>query len=301
MYLASKLDLSRSQVQKMIKDELILINGDLKTSHYKTQEGDEIKVIKTKKPAQANSKAGKLPKFKTVTETDDYLIINKPAGVIVHGGEGITELTLVDALEKKYPAIKKVGEDPMRPGIVHRLDKEASGLMVVAKNNPTFNHIKEQFKDRETLKKYYALVYGQTEKEYDEIDFLIARSTKGYKMAALPVKQEGLPRHSETKAGKRAITEFDVEQKFINYTLLNIKIKTGRTHQIRVHMSAYDHPIVGDNLYGTKKTRDKNVKLNLGRIFLHAYTLGFKDLNDEWQEFKIELPSELKKFLKTIK
>jgi len=306
VFLADKLSLSRSQVQKMTKNKQIIVNDKERTAHYKIQDGDKIEIIETKKQIDKKTKQT-LPKFKIVTETDDYLIINKPSGVIVHGGEGITELTLVDALIKKYPKIKKVGEDELparnampsvaqawRPGIVHRLDKEASGLMVVAKTQDMFKRLKKEFKERETLKKYYALVHGQITNETDEINFPISRSVKGYKMAALPRRSSDA---DKTKTERDAITQFEIAKKFINYTLLNITIKTGRTHQIRVHMSAYSHPIVGDDLYGTKKTREKNEKLKLNRIFLHAYTLGFYDLNGEWQEFTTTIPSELKKFL----
>ncbi|MFA5318260.1 MAG: RluA family pseudouridine synthase [Patescibacteria group bacterium] len=309
VYLSDKIDLSRSQIQKLIKQNLILVNGKEKSVHYKIRKDDKIIIKNVEMRNCAFMQKNKtLPKFKIIAETDDYLVINKPAGVIVHGGESVEEATLTDALEKQYPEIKKVGEDPLRPGIVHRLDKEASGLMVVVKNNKIFDHLKNQFQKRKTLKKYFALVYGQTSKEHDEINFPISRSAKGYKMAALPRSPRynfgEAGRSSDTvgmRAGRNAITEFNVEQKFINYTLLDITIKTGRTHQIRVHMSAYGHPIVGDDLYGTKKTREQNAKLKLSRIFLHAHTLGFEDLNDEWQEFKIELPRELKEVLKKIK
>jgi len=290
VFLASKLDLSRSQAQKQIKQGVVLVNDKVENSHYKVQAGDKIKILSATKQENKKTKSA-LPKFKTIAETDDYLVINKPSGVIVHGGEGITEATLVDALEKKYSQIKKVGDDSRRPGIVHRLDKEASGLMIIAKNNKTFEHLKKQFQKRAVAKQYYALIYGTLDTEHDEINFPIARSAKGYKMSARPANQEG----------RQAVTEFEIEQKFINYTLLDVKIKTGRTHQIRVHLSAYGHPIVGDNLYATKKTREQNKKLNLNRIFLHAYTLGFNDLQGEWQEFKIQLPSELKLLLKKVK
>ncbi len=291
VFLTDKLDLSRSQIQKIIKEGEVLVNGKKESAHYKTREGDivKIKALENKK-IKINANLV-LPKFDIIEVADDYLVINKPAGVIVHGGTGIKELTLVDALIKKYPKIKKVGDDPARPGIVHRLDKEASGLMVIAKNNKSFESLKKQFQERITLKKYFALVHGKIKKEIDEINFPINRSAKGYKMASKPKNQEG----------RNAITEFAIKQKFINFSLLDVKIKTGRTHQIRAHMSAYGHPIVGDDLYGTKKTREKNAKLNLDRIFLHAHTLGFYNLIGEWQEFKIEMPKKLKELLNNIK
>jgi len=152
VFLTDKLDSSRSQIQKLIKQGTILINDKKKSSHYKIQEGDKIIVKNTEAQSIASKKNQILPKFKIIAETDDYLVINKPSGVIVHRGDSIEGATLADTLEKQYPKIKKVGEDPLRPGIVHRLDKEASGLMVVAKNNKIFDHLKNQFQKRETLK-----------------------------------------------------------------------------------------------------------------------------------------------------
>jgi len=291
IWLAKKLSQSRSQIQKLIKQSYVFVNDEPESVHYKIKEGDKVSIKSIEKRSAISQKNNKMPRFKIVAETNDYLIINKPAGVIMHGGEGINELTLADAIQKKYPAIKKIGDDPQRPGIVHRLDKEASGLIVVAKTNKMFEHLKKQFQSRKIIKKYTTLVYEKTSKEEDKINFPISRSAKGYKMAA----------HANNQTGREAITEFEVKQHFINYTLLEVKIKTGRTHQIRVHMSAYGHPIVGDNLYGTRKTKKKNEKLDLGRIWLHAHYLAFKNLAGEQEEFEIKLPMELKNILKKIK
>lgn len=238
-----------------------------------------------------------MPHYEKIYETDDYLVINKPAGLLTHGAPHIKEETLADQLLADYPSIKKVGEDPYRPGIMHRLDKLASGLLVIAKNQTAFDHLKQQFQKRLITKIYTALIYGRIKRDEGEINFPIQRSRKGYKMAALPLTTKGEP----TADGRRAITEFVVEKRYINYTLLKVKIKTGRTHQIRCHLSAYGHPIVGDDLYDTKKTREKNKKLNLGRLFLVARELSFKDLSGQTKTFKIDLPPELKEFLKIIK
>ena len=174
---------------------------------------------------------------------------------------------------------------------MHRLDKDASGLLVVAKTNATFDHLKQQFKTHQIKKSYAALVYGNIERDIGEINFPISRSAQGYKMAA----------HSRAHGGRTAVTEFTVKQHFINYSLLEVKIGTGRTHQIRVHLAAYDHPLVGDNLYGTRRTKELNKKLGLNRIWLHAQELGFYNLQGEWQEFKSEAPKELREILKKVK
>ena len=235
--------------------------------------------------------------YKKIFKNKEFIIINKPAGLITHGAPHIKEPSLADLLLKDYPEIKKIGEDPWRPGIVHRLDRLASGLLVVARTQESFDNLKNQFKNRTIKKHYRALVYGKIEKDEDEINFPIKRSTKGYKMAALPETIKG----KNNISGRNAITEFQVKKKYINYTLLDTKIKTGRTHQIRVHMCAYGHPVVGDDLYSTKKTREKNKKFNLGRIFLHASELEFTDLKGQGQKFKAKLPDELVNFLKIIK
>ena len=243
-----------------------------------------------------------------IFEDDDCVVINKPAGLAVHGGGNITEETLADLLIKKYPEIKTVGDDPARPGIVHRLDKEVSGLMVIAKNQASFDNLKKQFKKREINKEYIGLVYGNVQNEDGEINFPIKRASTGHKMAAMPIQSiDLLSRKTPTTRdrgnisgsfkAREALTSFKIIQKFVNYTLLSIRIKTGRTHQIRVHFFAYGYPLVGDPLYNTKKTRVKNEKLKLGRVFLMACHLSFKDLAGNKKDFKIELGDDLKSFL----
>ena len=232
-----------------------------------------------------------------IFENNDYLVSNQPAGLLTHGAAHITEPTLVTWLLKKYPAIKEVGEDPERPGIVHRLDKDVSGLMVIAKNQETFQLLKKQFQNRTIKKEYTALVYGKLPKDEDEIDFPIKRASEGYKMAAVP--KNFVAQHDETV--RIAITKIAILKKLINYTLIKATIKTGRTHQIRVHLAAYGHPLVGDNLYGTKMTRIKNKKQGWPRIFLVSTRLEFKDQAGEKQKFQVNLPTDLLKFLETAK
>ena len=243
-----------------------------------------------------------------IFEDKDCLVINKQAGLPVHGGGNITGATLADLLIEKYPEIKNVGDDQTRPGIVHRLDKEVSGLMVIAKNQPSFENLKKQFKKREINKEYIALVYGKLQNDEGEINFPIKRASTGHKMAAMPIQViDLLSRKTPTTRdrgnisgsfkAREALTTYKTLQKFVNFTLLKVKIKTGRTHQIRVHFYAYGNPLVGDTLYNTKKTKLKNEKLKLGRIFLMACHLSFKDLNGEKKDFILELGDDLKKFL----
>ena len=235
--------------------------------------------------------------YQLIFINDEFIVINKPAGLIVHGAEHITEPSLTDEIVKEYPEVAKVGDDPERPGLMHRLDKLASGLMVIARTQDSFDNLKKQFQKREVEKIYTALVYGKIPQDDGEINFPIDRSAKGFKMAALPLTKDG----ESNDEGRRAISNFSVIKRFINYTLLNVKIKTGRTHQIRVHMAAYGYPLVGDDLYGTGKTKIKNKKLALTRIYLVASELSFKDLASKKQHFQIDLPEEFNNLLKSIK
>ncbi|MDP2944415.1 MAG: RNA pseudouridine synthase [bacterium] len=241
---------------------------------------------------------------KIIAATSEYLVINKPAGLAVHAGGNLTEPTLADWLIANYKKIKDVGDDPIRPGLVHRLDKEVSGLMVIAKTQASFDNLKNQFQEREINKEYVALVHGRVAKDFGAINFPITRSQEGYRMAALPSGSEDLlsRRHPKDRdqgnisswlKSRAALTEFEVLKRFVNYTLLKVSLKTGRTHQIRVHFFAYGYPLVGDNLYCTKKTELKNKKLNLGRVFLVANHLSFRDLKGVTRDFRIDLPEEL--------
>jgi 23S rRNA pseudouridine1911/1915/1917 synthase len=236
------------------------------------------------------------PAYEIIYENSDFLVINKPAGLLVHGADHIKETSLADQLLAAYPALARVGEDSRRPGLMHRLDKSASGLMVIAKKQNVFDHLKGQFQARRVEKIYTALVHGKISKDEGEINFPICRSVKGSRMAALPATDKG----EQQTAGRQAITEFTVAKRFVNYTFLKVKIKTGRTHQIRVHLSAYGYPVVGDDLYGTRKTKTKNQKLGLGRIFLVADELSFTDLAGQKHSFSIPLPPELSHFLEKL-
>lgn len=297
-FLAQQLkNLSRSQLQKLIKQQAITVNGLPVAPHYGLKIGDKINIKEKTSGAEKKTeikKAEKSPDIKIIDESDEFLVINKPAGLAVHGSSAYT---LADWLIEKYPEIKLVGDDPERPGLAHRLDKDVSGLMVIAKTQAAFANLKKQFQKRSVIKEYTALVYGKIIKDNSVINFPIKRARAGYKMAALPATVKGQPAEN----GRPAETEFKVLQRLINYTLIKIKIKTGRTHQIRVHLAAYDHPIAGDDIYSTAKTRIQNKKINLGRIFLIADRLSFNDLANHKQNYKINLTGELKNFLKIIK
>ncbi|HRH22309.1 MAG TPA: RluA family pseudouridine synthase [bacterium] len=285
---------SRSQLQKLIEKEVIVVNGVAKTSHYKLKLDDEVEILKKGLKVETQKvkvEKKNLPNIQVIFECADYIVVNKPAGLMVHGTATSTAITLVDWLVKNYPKVKKVGEDKLRPGIVHRLDKSVSGLMVIALNNKAFEDLKKQFQARTIDKKYIGLVYGQVSKDAGVINFNLERSSSGHKMAAKPTSQ----------GGKEAITEFVVLERYINFTLLELTIKTGRTHQIRAHLSAFNHQLVGDDWYGTVMTKTKNKKFNLGRVFLASVLLAFDNLEGERVKYELGLPAELKKVLESVK
>ncbi|MDP2946227.1 MAG: RNA pseudouridine synthase, partial [bacterium] len=223
-----------------------------------------------------------------VYEDEDVVVLNKQAGISVHPSINEPNKTLVNALIAKYPEIKNVGEDPLRPGIVHRLDKDTSGLLVVAKNQKTFEFLKKQWQEGKVIKKYLALVWGHP-KEKGEIVSELARSLKDFRkrMVVRPEKQKD----KEIK-GKLAITEYKVVKKFRDYSLVEVYPKTGRMHQIRVHFASLGHPVIGDKIYG--KSREKPEGLT--RQFLHAFYLKFS-LPTGPLAFEADLPDDLEQAL----
>ncbi|NTU99140.1 RluA family pseudouridine synthase [Candidatus Falkowbacteria bacterium] len=291
-------DRSRNQIQKSIKSGKITVNGKNVTPHHFLQEGDQVVINEKEEEThvaeepKAVKKKITIPEVPVIAETDDYIVINKPSGLLVHDDGTKLEPTVAAWLLKHAPEAATVGDDPEnRPGIVHRLDKDVSGLMVVAKNQKFYDHVKKQFQKRTTLKKYSALVHGKIAREQVIINFVIERAASGHKMAARPTNQEG----------KTAESEVTTVKKFINYTLVKVRIKTGRTHQIRAHLAAYGNPIVGDNLYGTNIAKIHNKKLGTERIYLVSDELSFKDLDGNKQVFTIELPEAFEKMLQIIK
>jgi len=292
-------NLSRSQLQKQIKEGNVLVNKDNSAVHRFLKVGDVVSVEicgsaadssadKTHNTFNADNdnKVSALDNLDVISETDDYIIINKHCGLIVHPGDLKEKNTLAHILWDRYPEIKDVGEYPERPGIVHRLDKDVSGIMVIVKNQEMFMHLKKQFQERKINKDYIALVFGLVGKPDGVINFPVGRSMSNRtKMAARPLNQ----------GGREAITEFTVLKHLAKWTILSVKIKTGRTHQIRVHLNAYGHPVVGDKIYKPRKLKST---LKFGeRMMLHSWKLGFSDLKGEWKDFEADLPEEFKKII----
>jgi len=291
-YLVERLIIySRSQIQSAISSGKITVNGKRVKPHYSLKFKDRVLFDETGMQAMPESpkKAKHTPshphvkqpttKPKVVQETKQYYVIEKPAGWLMHKAPGEGDAPLVsDFVLELDPTLSVVGDKPdIRPGIVHRLDRDVSGLIVVARTQSFFDHIKQQFINREVKKTYQALVFGHPAKEEDDIRFRIARSHRKARMAAYPVS------HPDAKT---ATTHFVVMERFQHTTLLHLWIETGRTNQIRVHLSAYDLPIVGDTLYGKKSASN----VELGRVMLHADSISFFDVTGERIEFKSSLP-----------
>ncbi len=276
---------TRSQWQKKIKSGGVSINGEKPAVHQFLKVGDEIKIEKDKETKKEKSINTKLPKYKLLEETKDYLIVEKPAGALTHTDGKVPGLA--DAIVKDFPEIKKVGEE-YRWGIVHRLDKSASGLLVIARTKKFFEYIKERFAERKINKIYLALVYGEIPKDEDVLQFAISRGSEG-RMAARPKDDEG----------REATTRIKILKRYKNYTYLEARIETGRTHQIRTHLLAYGYGIVGDKIYKPRRQKIKNPGVE--RLFLHSHILGFENMEGEYVEYKSNLPKELKDVLKKIK
>ncbi|MFA6255130.1 MAG: RluA family pseudouridine synthase [Patescibacteria group bacterium] len=294
-------DQTRSQIKKMIKNGLILVNDQPTKVHHFLKAGDRIEIRNQKseinKPQENLQPTSYFLQPKIIFEDPYFLVLEKPAGLLVHATEKGEINTLVDWLIKKYPAIKEVGEEKYRQGIIHRLDRDVSGIMVVAKTKRAYSHLKEQFKNRLVKKEYLALAYGHLTQEEGEIDLPIGRNKEGQFVAH--------PRRGKDKFQNQdrvAKTKYKVLEYIKDYTLLSIQILTGRTHQIRAHLYAIGHPILGDLIYKPKKQffhflRRKIKVVDPGRIFLHSTKIGFNNLKNEWVEFNSPLPQQLTNYL----
>ena len=295
-FLAARLDsVSRARVQEMIAGGKVLVNDAAAKASLKLRGGERIGVLGEAQRAPLKAMAEEIP-LDIVYEDDDLAVINKPAGMMVHAGAGATDDarnrgTLVNALLHHLQSLSGVGGE-LRPGIVHRLDKETSGLILVAKNDGAHRKMGAQFAAREVKKKYVALVHGWVKKDSGTLSQSISRD---------PVRRMKMT--TRLAGGRAAVTHYRVvrrlDTKYGKFTLLDVKIDTGRTHQIRVHVSTMGHPIVGDTTYGApKQVRGKNAVTVLSRNFLHAAELEFKHpRTGETVSLKSELPKELREFL----
>ncbi|MBA7678686.1 Ribosomal large subunit pseudouridine synthase D [subsurface metagenome] len=273
------LELSRTRAQKLIADGYITVNDRVAKVGLKLNIGDRVDIIvPTTTPTPLSPEA--IP-LNIIYEDDDLLVVDKPAGLAIHPATGHPGHTLVNAILSRLPSLAEIS-DSERPGIVHRLDKDASGIMVVAKNNAAQLNLIDQFKARSVVKVYLVLVKGHLTPEEGIIEAPIGRDPRNRKRMAVVTE------------GRAARTRYHVIKYIDDYTLLEVRTETGRTHQIRVHLLAIGYPVVGDATYGVKSD-------HLSRQFLHACRLGFHlPSTGEYVEFTSELPPDLAQALKAV-
>lgn len=283
-YLVDAMDgFTRSAVQKLIDDENVKVNDIVVSKNYKCKAGDEISVfVPDAKPLEAV--AQDIP-VDIVYEDDDLLVVNKPKGMVVHPANGNPDGTLVNALLYHCKGSLSEINGVVRPGIVHRIDKDTSGLLIVAKNDAAHIGLAEQIKEHSFSRAYEAVVYGNIKEDEGTICQPIGRDTKDRKKMAVIFKNS-----------KPATTHYQVIERFGDFTHVRCILETGRTHQIRVHMAYIGHPVAGDSVYGPKK-----VITRLNGQCLHAKHIGFvHPVTKEYLEFEIENPDYFKSFLKGL-
>jgi 23S rRNA pseudouridine1911/1915/1917 synthase len=289
-FLASQIEgWSRARLQKLIENEDVLVNGKPSKPSYKLREGDDIEVELTATPTTAFSPEN-IP-IEIVYEDDTLVVVNKPAGLVVHPAAGTPSGTLANALAYHFQQLPDRGTG-VRPGIVHRLDRDTSGLLVVAKTEAALENLSDQFRDRTVFKSYVALVHGRVLSNSGKIDQPLARD------------RANRTRMAVVRGGRSALSLYRVHRAFDRFTLLDIELKTGRTHQIRVHLAWLKHPVVGDETYGGGRDntiQDPQLRArvrNLKRHFLHAEKLAFTHpKTGERVSFESPLPAELSALL----
>ena len=276
-------DISRATIQRLIDEEKLLINGKKVKQSYKVCEGDII-VVEIDEPKEIELIPEDIP-LDIVYEDDDIVVVNKQKGLVVHPGNGNPDGTLVNAIMNHCKdSLSGIGGE-IRPGIVHRIDKDTSGLLIIAKNDKSHINLSEQIKNHEVKKTYLALVRGNTKENKATIDMPIDRSTKDR------------TKMSVSKNGRNAVTHFEVLERFNGYTFLKVNIETGRTHQIRVHLSHIGYPIVGDSVYSNGKN-----PFGVEGQMLHSFRLEFKHpITGKNMELEAPLPKYFEEVLNNLR
>lgn len=274
-------DYSRSAIQQMIEKEEIFVNNLPTKASYLLRKEDVITIV-FQEPVKTTIEAEEIP-LDIYYEDKDIIVINKPSGMVVHPAAGNYEGTLVNALLHHCTDLSGIN-GVIRAGIVHRIDKDTSGLLVACKNDYAHRNLSKQFMNKNVTRKYVAIVHGVINHNYGKIDAPIKRSTQDRKLMSV------------LEGGKEAITHFKVLERFKNYTFVELSLETGRTHQIRVHMKYINHPVVGDPQYGPKKSIAKHGQ------YLHAQTLGFiHPTTKKYMEWEAPLPDYFEAFIQKIK
>lgn len=276
-------DLSRTTIQRLIEEEKILVNNKKEKASYKVSIGDVI-TVEEEIPKEIDLQAQDIP-IEILYEDNDIIVVNKPKGLVVHPANGNPDGTLVNAIMNICKdSLSGIGGE-IRPGIVHRLDKDTSGVIIIAKNDIAHINLSNQIKNREVKKMYIALVRGIIKENEATINMPIGRSTKDRKKMAV------------SKNGKEAVTHFKVIERFDNYTLLEIKIDTGRTHQIRVHLSEIGYPVIGDYVY----SNGKNPFGVVGQM-LHAKSIEFKHpVTNKLMKIEAPIPKYFEEIINELK
>lgn len=271
-YLTTELDtMSRSKVQNLIADGYVIVNGETIKANYKLETGDKVEVF-VPEPEAVDVEAEDIP-LDIIYEDKDIVLVNKAQGMVVHPGAGNPNGTLVNALLFHIKDLSGINGE-IRPGIVHRLDKDTSGILMVAKNDEAHVNLSEQLQNRTVKRKYWALVHGVLPHEHGTINAPIGRDPKDRQ------------KFTVIKGGKEAISHFRVLERIQKFSLMEVSLETGRTHQIRVHLNYIDHPVAGDKIYGPKKSLEGNGQ------FLHARMLEFTHpRTGETMSFEAELPA----------
>jgi len=276
-------DVSRSYVQKLIDDGLVNVNNKKVKSNYKLKPND-IVFVRIPEPEKLDVVAENI-KLDIIYEDDDIIVVNKPKGMVVHPAAGNYSGTLVNALMGYCSGSLSDINGVIRPGIVHRIDKDTSGVLVVAKNNIAHERLSQKLKEHDIKRVYIAVVNGVIREEAGKIDAPIGRHPVDRKKMAV-----------NTKNGRRAVTHFKVLERFEDSTYIEVTLETGRTHQIRVHMAYIGHPLIGDTVYGSKKQ-----KYDIEGQALHAKILGFvHPTKNEYMEFHAEIPEYFENLLKQL-
>ena len=276
-------DQSRSYLQKMIKDGSVLVNGKAQKASYRMEDQDEV-LVDLPELKEPEIEAENIP-LDILYEDDDLLMVNKPKGMVVHPSAGHLTGTLVNAVMYHCKDCLSGINGVMRPGIVHRIDMDTTGVLVICKNDKAHNHVAAQLKEHSITRKYRAIVHGVIKEEEGTVDASIGRHPMERKKMAAGVKN-----------GKRAVTHYRVLQRFRNHTYIECQLETGRTHQIRVHMASIGHPLLGDTVYGPAKN-----PLHLQGQTLHAQVLGLiHPSTGEYLEVEAPLPEYFEKLLKSL-